>query len=653
MKTNNKILTSLFVMCMFLGFITTACTDEVEYTPADKLTTAQVYFPNDLSATINLTPEMTSFQIELRRIIKTEALTVNLTIENENPSIFNVPATATFAAGEDVTNITVVYDPTQLDFDDFTSIRIAVSDENLTSPYGNFVYAFSVGIPAPWITLGKATLLITDWVWVEDDEVELQQNEIDPTRYRLVEPFANREMYYSNVPLNDNAAPYLEFRILPAGSTHTTFNREDGTVTVTTTVDGLVFFEPAAIGVSYEDGGPEMAIWHPVARSHPDFDTRDESNWLHNIVTQWSDGGAPEIVQLAPFFVQLPTGAGWNYTQDDGVITILFPGVELVSYDYSVGIEYTGRLTNPSGDDYATAQVTLGEDVDYAQVALVPGGFNFDDLFDIIDGVIESVEIKASGAVSLPCAETGTYTFIVISYDAKGEAQEYDSVTFDFYSSAGGGAGIASIEDFYGDYVLTAKCFYSDYGLPDANMSVSISAGDAPNTLSIEGFSVSWIGYTTESLAATFDPATGLMSIAPQQLDNFYDDEDDEWYEMYLYTTTDGDDYSETTPMTFNRMLSGQLALTPTSKAIGYYIGDEDGDWDGQYNLVFTPQSDLKSTSAMKPAASLHKGKIKKTKELGKATAARKAKSSEENVVIKQKGSVKSALKAQRKAVLF
>ena len=440
MKTIKKIIASLSISCIFLGLLTTACTEKVPYDPADQLTNAQVYFSNTLPAKIELSRDLNvkSFDIELRRIIKTEALTVNLTVENGKPDIFTVPASVNFPAGSDVTKITIKYESAKMVYDDFTSFTLKVTDASLTSPYGNFVYKFTAGISAPWKTLGKATFLVNDWVYVEDYNVELQQHEVDPTRYRLVEPFANREIYYSNVPLNNNVAQYLEFRILPAGGTHTTFNREDGTVTVTTTINGLVFFEPAAIGVTYMNNttNPEMAIWHPVSRTFPNADSRNEQWWIHNIVTQWSADGKPEVVQLSPYFVALPGGGAYTNGQDDGLIFIIFPGVELVEYDYSINLSYLGHYIDRDDVDNAIVKFTKGQDAASYKYTVVNGGLTAGSAEEIankiIEGTIATEEDTESAYKIFPFANAGKYSVVAVTFDENGEAKDFGYVSFEF-----------------------------------------------------------------------------------------------------------------------------------------------------------------------------------------------------------------------------
>jgi hypothetical protein len=419
MKNLNKILTSVFILCLFLGFA--ACTEEVEYSPAEVPAGVQVYFPSTLQSKVELSQDLnvSTYDVELRRIDKDEALTVNLTVQAESPELFTIPTTATFAAGQDVTKITISYNPAALveeGYDVYKSIRIAVLDEGQTSPYGNSVYTFTAGIPAPWETLGKASF--TDaWMFEDTYQVDLQQHMLDPSRYRLIDPYTEGLEEEGYIPdyNRGNQSPYLEFKILPAGSVYKG---------VTTTENGLVVYDNFYTGYYYVGYSQEIFYRHPSTVA----DMATEASWLHNIVTQFSSDGKPEVVQLAPLVYMAGVG-GWDNTQNDGVVTIVFPGVVLA--DYSAEIVYTGRFTDAAGDNFAVADVTLGGDVEYAKVAVIQGNNVNSAINGIIDGSIESVQINASGSVSRPCTASGTYMYVVVTY-ANDEPQDYDYVSFSF-----------------------------------------------------------------------------------------------------------------------------------------------------------------------------------------------------------------------------
>jgi len=472
---NKKILKSLFAICLLLGY--TACTDKIVYEPAEVPTNAQVYFSYTAPTTVALSPDMsvTSFDVNLYRIDKGSSLTVNLIVENGDPEIFSVPTSVSFSAGSEIAKIKIDYDPVKLGFDNFKSFKFTVSDESLASPYGVTSYSFSAGMASIWKSLGMATFSETyvhvGWPWI----VEMQQNELFPNRYRLVNALARADYRYTNMPINNNLPAFFEFRILPAGSTYTTFHRDNGTVTINTTVDGLVFYEPISMGVTYnpDTDNSHVYIWHPVARPLAGADTQAESFWMKNTVTRWSkDGTTPEVVQIAPWYV-MPSmgGAGWNYTQSDGMITIIFPGV--VFSDYSMSLSYLGHYIDRDDVDNAIVQFKVGEDVASYKYAVVEGSLTPGSAGEVADlitaGKIASVEDTEDGYKLFPFEEEGKYSVVAVAYDEGGEAQEFGFVSFEFTP-----AGMES------PWVSLGFCEYSDdivaplYGAPVPTYDVEI-----------------------------------------------------------------------------------------------------------------------------------------------------------------------------------
>jgi len=427
MKTFNKITASLFVLGLLLGF--TACTEKVAYDPAEIPGGAQVYFPSSLSSTVALSQDLsvTSYDIPLSRLDKSNALTVNLIVQNDNPDIFSIPATASFAAGAESTKITITYDPTKLDYDVYKPITITISDESVTSPYGSSVYAFKAGIPAPWKSLGKATFTDT-WLFSNSYSIEIQQNELDPTLFRLVDPYTpgltNPDEGFSSAQLKGDQSPYLQFQVLPAGSVYKN---------VTTTVDGLVVYGDINTGFYNTSNSYNTDVWvyHPSR-----FTTMPTENfWIHNIVLQYQANGLPALVQLAPYYY-MPGLGGWNQTQNDGVVTILFPGVVLTSYDYSISLGYLGHYIDVDGVDNAIVQITKGADAASYKYVVVDGALSAASAAtvadEIIAGTIASEEDTQSAYKIFPLENAGKYTVVAVTFDQDGKAQESGFVTFEF-----------------------------------------------------------------------------------------------------------------------------------------------------------------------------------------------------------------------------
>jgi hypothetical protein len=192
---------------------------------------------------------------------------------------------------------------------------------------------------------------------------------------------------------------------------------------------------------------------------------------------------------------------------------------------------------------------------------------------------------------------------------------------------------VYAIEDFYGDYKLTAPCQFTGY--PDADMDVTIAAGESENTFVITGIDLA------EEVKATFDTGTSTLSIAPQELADYGP------YDITLYTTTPEGDVSTTAAMDFNFNMGGNLVMTTTSEADGYLLNSEAaGGWvDGYYNLKFTPQSE----KALTRKSSVSRQLTGKT--LNKGSVAKKQKCSKGNFAVQSKTSIKSMLNRNRELI--
>jgi hypothetical protein len=425
MKSINKII-PLFVSCLFLGF--TACVEEAEYTPAETPMSAQVYFSSSLLSRVALSQDLnvTSYDVKLYRIDKTNALAVNLTAETESPDIFTIPATVNFDAGSDVATITITYDPSKLDYGVYKSIRIAVSDAAQTSPYGTSIYAFTAGIPEPWESLGIATF--SDfYIFGNAYDVEIQQHALDPTRYRLVDPYTeglnNEDEGFSSADKSGNQSPYVEFQILPSGSVYKG---------VTTTIEGLVVYGDFNTGFRHPSYGEDIFCLHPSRFTS----TATEAFWTYNVVTRFSDDGKPEVVQMAPYRYMMDIG-GWDYSADlNRAITIIFPGVVLA--DYSLEVAYAGKYTDSKDQVVGVLAQILeaGEDVESVRLAVVEGTDVDAAVEGIKSGNIDFVEVAATPAtVHLPFAATepvtGKYTIVAVAY-GNGDAQTVASAEFKY-----------------------------------------------------------------------------------------------------------------------------------------------------------------------------------------------------------------------------
>ncbi|MDE6086378.1 MAG: hypothetical protein K2G40_08275, partial [Muribaculaceae bacterium] len=156
-----------------------------------------------------------------------------------------------------------------------------------------------------------------------------------------------------------------------------------------------------------------------------------EDNWLGNYVESYQDNGRPAVIKLSPCYYMFNTG-GWTNMLFDENITLVFPGVQLS--DTSISVTYFGLFKSKDEENSVIASVTLGEDVEYAKVAIVQGGDPNIGARDIISGAVESIEVTESGYVNIPFDienEESRYSIVAVSY-YEGEPKENAGAVFKY-----------------------------------------------------------------------------------------------------------------------------------------------------------------------------------------------------------------------------
>lgn len=426
----------LSVMALTLG----SCTEEYEYSGA-KAEGQQVYFSNALGSTVNLSNTESSYALTLNRIDTSSELTVNLTLSDES-GIYSIPPSVTFAQGDSAVQFNLSYDPAKLEYDVFNSVTIAIADADYTTPYGNSSYTFSAGMPSPYVSIGVGRFadnyLVSGYA-----EVEIMQNQNNPNEFRIMHPYDEIAEFLGStdgggMPTYPDQYPeYLQVYVLQPGDQY-----PNGTAV---TGEGMVYFDEASVGVDIFGLGYPAEIWHPSLLSVGGV----PGDVTHNLVTEWQDNGLPGQIQLAPFYIVPQTMQGNSQASNDDVVVITFPGFD--PKDYTVEVSYLGAFSSADGDSYAMGNVTLGEDIEEAKVAVVEGNDANAALAQVISGAVETVTVTESGEVRVPCKYSGACTMVAIGY-AEGEMQAYDAATFDFVLGPSQWTSIGT--GLYTDYIL-------------------------------------------------------------------------------------------------------------------------------------------------------------------------------------------------------
>lgn len=429
----NFIKLSYFLLA--LPILATSCDNSDSYEPAAMPTGTQVYFSNENSESFSLSSQESSFSIEIDRIDATSSVTVPLTCSGEGLENFTIPSSVTFGANEKSADVVIGYNADAIGFDNPTEITLKIADESLTTSYGYSTITFTANIPAPWTTLGVGTFTDSFWAGATHN-VTIQQNDLNPSIYRVVNPFPSSLGYTQS----DN---YFEFRIYKAGETF-----RDNVLD-----QDLVYYGDVAMTYysSYDD-----IIYTLFPGRFSKYNS--PSYWTYNTVTAYQENGLPGQVQIAPYFYMFSVG-GWNYTQYSDVIVINFPGY--APKDYELDATYDGVLTK--GEDQSiVSTVTLGEDVESAYLAAIPksGISTVED--DILSGKVESVEVTESGTVNIPFSykDAGDYYIIAMAM-AEGEEVNAVATSFKYTSSTESWKQIGT-----GTYTYAAYFSGEDAGLP-------------------------------------------------------------------------------------------------------------------------------------------------------------------------------------------
>lgn len=223
-------------------------------------------------------------------------------------------------------------------------------------------------------------------------EVEIQESNLHPGRYRLVNP-------YANFPADIIGSPGCY-----EGDWYIYINASD---------PEHVYVETSRTG--FQAGVGQELVVGSIA---DDYYNNRYGDWIladkEGVCGKFVDGRItfPSNALLATLFEY---GSGWD---DDiiwkvcdpyGKFSVKFPGAP----DLEIAIS---KSTIDSAHEYLHFNVTLGKSVEYALVALVEGNYTQEVYNGITNGTIPSVRITASGDVAVPYTGDGAYTLVVVPY---------------------------------------------------------------------------------------------------------------------------------------------------------------------------------------------------------------------------------------------
>lgn len=413
----------LFKNILYLSSLTLAlasCQSEEKVAPGEQDLDGcfGVYFPAQKETTdLTLDPsDPTSAKVTVMRSKSEGAITVPVTVKDTSGLFVYTPIT--FEDGQSETTFDLTFD--NIAIGSTYMVSFTIDDPQYASKYSSNPTSLDFKVlREKWNELGVGT-------WDEEgyfefggvpDNVVIYQNDLNKNLYRIAlqYPDANGETYsvYS-----DKSDQYMVLRVLKAGDTY-----KD----VKVTTDGLVAFDIFDTGI-YNKNYPSSPIWFVHPSSFTSLASEDK--WLYNKVLMWQDekNTLPAGIQLAPYYYINGVG-GWDYTQQDGIITIVFPGAALTDYT----VEVTAGET---ADGEIPVEFTLGKDVASAKYAAYEGELSKAaaerHANAIAKGTEDSQAVPESGAVSLKFDKSGVYSVVAVTFDEKGDFQSSEVATFNY-----------------------------------------------------------------------------------------------------------------------------------------------------------------------------------------------------------------------------
>ena len=406
-----------------------------DWAPGAKDSNMGVYFTDTKGFEVAATD--TEVAIEVARVNANEAASVSLRYEakdaaGEATELFTVPSKVEFAAGAEKTTLTITFDGSELALGEEYTVAIKL-DEAEASTYATSEATFSIIVPEPWSSMGTGIYFddIICELFAEADAfrgagayVEFEQNDLDPNRIRVKNPFSLDVLgsMWGGVPswLTSTAEGdhYLEFDI--------------------TDPNNVRAGDPIEV-----DGESAQMIWFYINLPDDNYD-------MCCIVMD----STPIVLQDG--IIKFPVGTVWlgvfqngeflgTFTQTGnatGFMQYYLPGTEFVNYDMEVS--YDGMYVSADG---ATAEAifnfALGADIDTYKFTFVPGDVTADpsEVAEAIVAGSEELEIFEGTAENKKWQvelTKGQWTLVAVPYTAEGEARLQDTYALNFYFNGTG-----------------------------------------------------------------------------------------------------------------------------------------------------------------------------------------------------------------------
>lgn len=408
-----------------------------------------VYFSNELPTQYEISPDAnTCNEVFISRLNASEEQTVSITTEQEDGSIYSIPESVTFPAGEKTVALPINYDPAQIEYGKYETITIKVGDP--TTPYGISVFSFKIGVTdwsewKPWNVAGTADYYYSGVLFTGDDPdlpFTYRQNVLKPNLYQF-----KLEHWGYDVDLIWD------------------YDAETGIVSCPFTYTGY----------THSTYGPEYAM--------------DYAYYMTEIIGNADPGvygyfDEEQGILACPivYYDTEPWGVDFEYIYIDGYSRA----------DYSAELVYSGIFINAKNETFAVASLTLGADATGAKAVVVDASLNASEVAAAIAaGEIEATDVEA-GRIEVPIAEdqTGKLQIVAVVIEG-GEIMSVASANFKYE-----GAGESETWKSVGTGDFTYSLFFGDEDDPFVDEGLELLQSETdPTRYKIEhwGYDVDFV----------------------------------------------------------------------------------------------------------------------------------------------------------------
>lgn len=422
-----KFLKYSLIAAIALSGCMTACSDDDDYVAGD--VKQGVFFPAGNPEALTLNAKAPSFEITIARTDASAEQTFTLT-NNFAANTFTMPATVTFATGEEEKDVTVSYDPTLAPGNYDILIGFAEGQEIANIGFSTVEISAVMPTPVPWKQLGECTFtdpFVTAGIYGDEltgplkYKVEIEESGETPGLYRLVAPygtaFANafKEAFGEELDADMYDSANEGYLTIHAENPKYTYIMPQYIGVTMSSVDGAMIGMNEA-GYYIASGNSFDAVVAQAASSFAVF--------KDGILKLPAKNGLLSFVNAeSPYYANM----------DGAIKMIVMPGVS--AGDYTAKVNYLGQFVNPTtGESSAMATFEFGKDVVSAKAALATTGDGAGLAAAVAAGTaanIIDVNMAEGAQTSFPVVMGGTQTIAVVTYDDAGEAQESSFLSFE------------------------------------------------------------------------------------------------------------------------------------------------------------------------------------------------------------------------------